>query len=82
MQRWLLRLMLGAGLLKLRGDSCWRDLTCLAYHYETQPVPHPLSWLLHQAPLWFHRAGTAFNHFVELIVPAFLLGKRSSRAYS
>jgi hypothetical protein len=80
MQRWLLlRLMLGAGLIKLRGDPCWRDLSCLAYHYETQPVPHPLSWLLHQAPLWFHRAGTAFNHFVELIVPAFLLGKRSSR---
>jgi hypothetical protein len=80
MQRWLLfRLMLGAGLIKLRGDPCWRDLTCLAYHYETQPNPHPLSWLLHQAPLWFHRAGTAFNHFVELIVPAFLLGRRSSR---
>jgi hypothetical protein len=28
--RWLLfRLMFGAGLIKLRGDPCWRDLTCL-----------------------------------------------------
>src|ERR1044071_6046701 len=27
--RWILfRLMFGAGLIKLRGDSCWRDLTC------------------------------------------------------
>jgi hypothetical protein len=80
MLRWLLfRLMLGAGLIKLRGDPCWRDLTCLAYHYETQPVPHPLSWLLHQAPMWFHRVGTLFNHVVELIAPAFLLGRRRVR---
>ena len=28
--RWLgFRIMIGAGLIKLRGDPCWRDLTCL-----------------------------------------------------
>src|SRR5262249_16624844 len=27
----LFRLMFGAGLIKLRGDPCWRDLTCLDY---------------------------------------------------
>src|SRR5579884_1712491 len=28
--RWLLfRIMFGAGLIKLRGDPCWRDLSCL-----------------------------------------------------
>jgi hypothetical protein len=74
MLRWLLfRVMFGAGLIKLRGDPCWRDLTCLIYHYETQPNPHVLSWLLYQAPPWFHRIGAAFNHFVELLVPWFLL---------
>ena len=53
--RWLIaRIMLGAGLIKLRGDPCWRDLTCLVYHYETQPVPNPLSWWLHAQPRWFH----------------------------
>ena len=37
--RWLaFRLMFGAGLIKIRGDECWRDLTCLYYHYETQPI--------------------------------------------
>ena len=42
--RWLIfRIMVGAGLIKLRGDPCWRDLTCLYYHYETQPLPNPLS---------------------------------------
>jgi len=23
--------MFGAGLIKIRGDPCWRDLTCLYY---------------------------------------------------
>lgn len=67
---WLtFRLMFGAGAIKLRGDACWRDLTCLYYHYETQPVPHPLSRVLHFAPQWFHQLGVLFNHFVEIVVP-------------
>ena len=33
LSRWLLfRNMFGAGLIKLRGDSGWRDLTCPDYH--------------------------------------------------
>ena len=68
--RWLeFRVMFGAGLIKIRGDSCWRDLTCLNYHYQTQPMPNPLSWYFHTAPVWTHKAGVAFNHFSELIVP-------------
>src|SRR5437867_12524230 len=64
--RWLtFRLMFGAGLIKLRGDPCWRDLTCLVFHYETQPNPNPLSWYLHQLPPWFHRLEVLFNHGVE-----------------
>ena len=63
------RVMFGAGLIKLRGDPCWRDLTCLDYHYETQPIPNPLSWYFHWMPHWVHRGGVAFNHFIELIVP-------------
>ena len=39
--RWILfRLMFGAGLSKLRGDPCWRNLTCLYYHHEAQPLPN------------------------------------------
>ena len=78
--RWLgFRIMLGAGLIKLRGDPCWRDLTCLYYHYETQPIPNPISRYLHFAPLWFHKLGTAWNHFVENIVPWFSFGPRRVR---
>ncbi len=70
MLRWLeFRIMFGAGLIKIRGDACWRDLTCLDYHYETQPMPNPLSWYFHWAPEWTHRAGVAFNHLAELVVP-------------
>lgn len=67
---WLLfRVMFGAGLIKIRGDSCWRDLTCLQYHYETQPMPNPLSWYFHWLPVWIQKTGVLFNHFTELVVP-------------
>ncbi|XP_056221146.1 lipase maturation factor 1 isoform X1 [Seriola aureovittata] len=76
--RWLIvRIMLGAGLIKIRGDKCWRDLTCMDYHYETQPVPNPMSYYMHRSPWWFHRFETLSNHFIELIVPLFtFLGRR------
>jgi hypothetical protein len=68
--RWLcFRVMFGAGLIKLRGDPCWRDMTCLDYHYETQPMPNPLSWYFHWGPEWTRHAGVWSNHFAELIVP-------------
>lgn len=75
--RWMMfRLMLGAGLIKIRGDQCWRDLTCTTFHYETQPNPHPLSWYLHHLPEWFHYTEVAYNHFIELIVPFALFGPK------
>jgi hypothetical protein len=68
--RWVLfRVMFGAGLIKLRGDPCWRDLSCLRWHFETQPLPNPLSWYFHRLPAWLHKSGVLFNHLVEVIVP-------------
>jgi hypothetical protein len=81
--RWLgFRIMIGAGLIKLRGDPCWRDLTCLYYHYETQPIPSPISRYLHFAPHWFHKIEVAWNHFIELIVPWFSFGPRHARHFA
>ncbi|MEW1907522.1 lipase maturation factor family protein [Kitasatospora sp. NPDC085895] len=68
--RWLLfRVEFGAGLIKWRGDACWRDLTCLYYHHETQPMPGPLSWFFHHLPKPLHRVEVAANHTVQLLVP-------------
>ncbi|HEX8791726.1 MAG TPA: lipase maturation factor family protein [Polyangiaceae bacterium] len=69
----LLRTELGAGLIKLRHDRCWRDLTCLYFHYETQPLPNPLSWFFHRLPKPLHRFSVIFSHFVQVFVPFALL---------
>ncbi|OMQ15438.1 hypothetical protein A7K94_0209490 [Modestobacter sp. VKM Ac-2676] len=66
---WLLfRVEFGAGLIKLRGDRCWRDLTCLDFHHETQPMPGPLSWWFHRLPPRLHRVETLANHVTQLVV--------------
>jgi len=68
--RWLLfRVEFGAGLIKLRGDPCWRALTCLYYHHETQPMPNPLSWFFHHLPKPLHRVEVLGNHLAQLVVP-------------
>ncbi|MFJ3904983.1 lipase maturation factor family protein [Streptomyces sp. NPDC090025] len=71
--RWLLfRVEFGAGLIKIRGDRCWRDLTCLYHHHETQPMPGPLSWFFHHLPRPLHKVECAANHVVQLGVPVLL----------
>jgi hypothetical protein len=79
--RWLIfRVMVGAGLIKIRGDSCWRDLTCLQFHYETQPNPNPFSRVLHFAPHGVNTAGVVFNHITELVMPWLLFcGRHATR---
>ncbi|GGZ37525.1 membrane protein [Streptomyces inusitatus] len=71
--RWVLfRVEFGAGLIKIRGDRCWRDLTCLYYHHETQPMPGPLSWFFHRLPRPLHRIEAAASHTVQLVLPVLL----------
>lgn len=68
--RWIaFRVEFGAGLIKLRGDRCWRDLTCMDHHHETQPMPNPLSWFAHRAPHWFHRFEVLGNFGAQLVLP-------------
>ncbi|KAK8733201.1 hypothetical protein OTU49_006523 [Cherax quadricarinatus] len=78
--RWLIfRIMLGAGLIKVRGDQCWMDLTCMNYHYQTQPVPNPMAYYLHKTPEWVHMTETFGNHIIELILPFFTFLPRAFR---
>jgi Lipase maturation factor len=68
--RWLaFRVEFGAGLIKLRGDRCWRDLTCMDFHHETQPMPNPLSWWFHHLPRPLHRAEVLGNFVAQLVLP-------------
>jgi hypothetical protein len=78
--RWLIfRIMLGAALIKLRGDVVWRDLTALYYHFETQPIPGPLTRWFHFMPHWFLKGGVVFNYVAELAAPWFAFYPRLGR---
>ena len=74
------RLMLESGLVKLlSGDITWRNLTALTFHYETQPLPTPLSWYAHQLPESLQKLSCAAVFGVELFVPFLFLMPRRLR---
>lgn len=78
--RWLtFRIMLGAGLIKVRGDEVWRNSTALYYHFETQPIPGPLSRWFHFLPRTVLQVGVWFNWLAELAAPFFVFGPRFAR---
>jgi hypothetical protein len=78
--RWLIfRIMFGAGLIKIRGDEIWRNSTALYYHFETQPMPGPLSRWFHFLPRLLLRMGVWFNWLAELVAPLFAFGPRIAR---
>jgi hypothetical protein len=78
---WLLfRLLFLSGAMKLTsGDETWRTLTALRYHYETQPLPTPLAWYMHQLAPWFQSASEVFALFAELVAPLFIFAPRRWR---
>src|SRR5208282_5035893 len=81
--RWLIfRIMLGSALIKLRGDSCWRDLTALYYHFETQPIPNAMSRWFYFLPHPVLRFGVVWTFVVELIAPFFLFWPRWGRYFA
>lgn len=78
--RWLIfRIMLGAGLIKIRGDNVWRNGTALYYHFQTQPLPGPLSRWFHFLPRTVLISGVWFNHVAELVSPWFVFWPRVAR---
>jgi hypothetical protein len=78
--RWLaFRIMLGAGLIKIRGDEIWRNGTALYYQFETQPMPGPLSRWFHFLPKVLLEIGVWYNHLAELVAPWFVFWPRIAR---
>jgi len=66
----LFRFHLQAGAVKLQShDPAWRDLTAIAYHYQSQPLPNTWAWYAYKWPMPFQKASTLFMFIVELIIP-------------
>jgi lipase maturation factor 1 len=53
----------------LSGDPTWANLMALSYHYQTQPLPAPTSWYVHQLPAPVHIWSAATMFIIELGVP-------------
>jgi lipase maturation factor 1 len=71
---WLMfRISLGAGLIKVRGASCWKDKTCLHYHFETQPIPSPMSFAFHFLPRRIQSRMVDVDLWVQLYTSALVL---------
>ena len=76
----LFKLMFFSGAVKLlSGDAAWGDLTALNFHYETQPLPHFISWYAHQLPEWFQAVSTFLMFVIELAFPFLMLAPRRLR---
>ena len=83
---WLLRilcarLMWTSGLSKLGGPT-WMDLSALSYHFETQPIPHFLSWHVHHFPGDVLSIFVVIMFIIELVLPLFVVAPRRLRAFA
>lgn len=80
----LFKLMFLSGAVKLLShDAAWWNQTALYYHYETQPLPNPLSHFFHNLPKGFQRISCALMFAIELLVPflLFIPGKGHEVAF-
>ncbi|MFT5127349.1 MAG: hypothetical protein ACI8W8_000952 [Rhodothermales bacterium] len=76
----LFRLMVSSGIAKLTsGDTAWRQLEALLYHYETQPIPNALAWFAHHLPAGFHSASVAIMFLIQLLLPLLIFTPRIPR---
>lgn len=76
----LFRLMFSSGAVKLlSGDTTWWNLTALTHHYETQPLPTPVSWYAAQLPLLFQKLSVLIVLVIELVVPFFIFAPKKLR---
>lgn len=76
----LFRFHFQAGAVKLQsGDENWRNLTAIAYHYQSQPLPNMVAWYAHKLPMWFHKLSTLTMFVIELVIPFGMFGDDTIR---
>ena len=74
------RLYLGSGVAKLKsGDKTWRDLTALAYFYETAPLPTRGGWYAHHLPPRLQKLSTLAVLVLETAGPFLAFAPRRVR---
>ncbi len=79
--KWLFfRLMLQSALVKwLSGDLLWRKFTALTVHYQTQPLPNPLSWYAHHLPAGFQKFSCVTMFVIEGLMIFLIFAPRRAR---
>jgi lipase maturation factor 1 len=50
-----------------------RNFRAMDYFYQSQPIPNPLSKLMHSLPKPWHTLEVLVNHVVELVLPFFFI---------
>lgn len=78
----LAELVIDDGTLRIVSDPSWLDLSAMRYHFETQPLPGPLSWYASLLPEWATQLATALVLVMELFVPPFVLMRARARRAS
>ncbi len=69
----LFRFHIQSGAVKLQSrDPSWRNLTAIAYHYQSQPIANLAAWYVYKWPLWLHKLSCFIMFVIELVVPFFL----------
>jgi len=81
--RWLVfRLYFLSGAVKLlSGDSTWRNLSALGFHWHTQPLPTPLAWYVDKLPPAAQHFMTAAAVGIELVIPFLIFLPRRIRMF-
>ncbi len=76
------RLNFMSGCVKLlSGDSTWRRLSALDYHYHTQPLPNVISWYADKLPRAFQHFSTAAVVGIEIGAPFLIFMPRRIRLF-
>lgn len=84
MLRWLmLRFLFESGSIKLFvGCPLWWNFTALRHHFETLPLPTPLSWYSFNHPVAVMKVGNIFTNVTELVCSwFFFFPHRTVRRY-
>lgn len=66
----------------LSQDPNWKNMTALAFHYESQPLPNTQAWYAHKLPLFIQKVSTFVMFIIEIVVPFGIFATDEIRLYT